>query len=194
VIEFNARFGDPETQVVLARLESPLSRLLMSAASGTLEDEPEPTFSPAPAITVVLASEGYPESPATGRPIEGLHAAASTPGVHLAHAATAGRMRPAATSSRRADALNVVATGESFAQARERAYAALGEITLEGATTAATSPPPSRSRPGAGSPESEDTNRLGQWMPRHPNLLRARIRGAPRPGLSRGRRRSGSRR
>ena len=134
VIEFNARFGDPETQVVLARLESPLSRLLMSAASGTLEDEPEPTFSPAPAITVVLASEGYPESPATGRPIEGLHAAASTPGVHLAHAATAGPDAPGgdliSTGGR---VLNVVATGESFAQARERAYAALGEITLEGA-------------------------------------------------------------
>ena len=133
VIEFNARFGDPETQVVLARLESPLSRLLMSAASGTLEDEPEPTFSPAPAITVVLASEGYPESPATGRPIEGLHAAASTPGVHLAHAATAGPDAPGgdliSTGGR---VLNVVATGESFAQARERAYAALGEITLEG--------------------------------------------------------------
>ena len=133
VIEFNARFGDPETQVVLARLESPLSRLLMSAASGTLEDEPEPTFSPAPAITVVLASEGYPESPATGRPIEGLHAAASTPGVHLAHAATAGPDAPGgdliSTGGR---VLNVVATGESFAQARERAYAALAEITLEG--------------------------------------------------------------
>ena len=133
VIEFNARFGDPETQVVLARLESPLSRLLMSAASGTLEDEPEPTFSPAPAITVVLASEGYPESPATGRLIEGLHAAAATPGVHLAHAATAGPDAPGgdliSTGGR---VLNVVATGESFAQARERAYAALGEITLEG--------------------------------------------------------------
>lgn len=133
VIEFNARFGDPETQVVLARLESPLSRLLMSAASGTLEDEPEPTFSPAPAITVVLASEGYPEAPATGRLIEGLHAAAATPGVHLAHAATAGPDAPGgdliSTGGR---VLNVVATGESFAQARERAYAALGEITLEG--------------------------------------------------------------
>ena len=134
VIEFNARFGDPETQVVLARLESPLSRLLMSAASGTLEDEPEPTFSPAPAITVVLASEGYPESPETGRPIGGLHEAASTPGVHLAHAATAGPDAPGgdliSTGGR---VLYVVATGESFAQARERAYAALGEITLEGA-------------------------------------------------------------
>ena len=58
VIEFNARFGDPETQVVLARLTSPLSRLLLAAAGGHLEDEPAPTFAPSAAITVVLASEG----------------------------------------------------------------------------------------------------------------------------------------
>ncbi|WP_454117728.1 phosphoribosylamine--glycine ligase [Microbacterium lacticum] len=134
VIEFNARFGDPETQVVLARLNSPLSRLLMSAASGTLEDEPEPTFADTVAITVVLASEGYPEAPVTGRPIGGLDAAAATPGVHLAHAATAGPDAPGgdliSTGGR---VLNVIATGDAFAQARERAYAALDEITLDGA-------------------------------------------------------------
>lgn len=133
VIEFNARFGDPETQVVLARLTSPLSRLLLGAAGGYLESEPAPTFAETAAVTVVLASEGYPEAPQTGRPIEGLRAAASVPGVHLAHAATAGPDAPGgdliATGGR---VLNVVATGESFAQARERAYAALGEITLEG--------------------------------------------------------------
>jgi phosphoribosylamine--glycine ligase len=161
VIEFNARFGDPETQVVLARLESPLSRLLMSAASGTLEDEPEPTFSPAPAITVVLASEGYPESPATGRPIEGLHAAASTPGVHLAHAATAGRMRPAATSSRRADACS---TSSRRARASRRRASARTPRSVRSRSRAPLPPRHRRraspSRPGAGSPESEDTNRL----------------------------------
>ncbi|PZU46963.1 MAG: phosphoribosylamine--glycine ligase [Microbacterium sp.] len=133
VIEFNARFGDPETQVVLARLTSPLSRLLMSAASGHLEDEPDPTFADTAAVTVVLASEGYPEAPVTGRPIEGLDAAASVTGVHLAHAATAGPDAPGgnliATGGR---VLNVVATGDTFAQARERAYTALAEITLEG--------------------------------------------------------------
>ncbi|WP_447587052.1 phosphoribosylamine--glycine ligase [Microbacterium lacticum] len=134
VIEFNARFGDPETQVVLARLTSPLSRLLMSAASGTLEDEPEPTFADIAAITVVLASEGYPEAPVTSRTIGGLDAAAATPGVHLAHAATAGPDAPGgdliSTGGR---VLNVIATGDTFAQARERAYAALDEITLDGA-------------------------------------------------------------
>jgi len=133
VIEFNARFGDPETQVVLPRLTTPLSRLLLAAAGGYLEDEPAPTFADTAAVTVVLASEGYPEAPQTGRPIEGLRAAASVPGVHLAHAATAGPDAPdgdlIATGGR---VLNVVAVGDTFAQARERAYAALGEITLEG--------------------------------------------------------------
>lgn len=131
VIEFNARFGDPETQVVLARLTSPLSRLLMSAASGILEDEPAPTFADTAAITVVLASEGYPEAPQTGRVLTGVDAAASTPGVHLAHAATADRDGALIATGGRV--LNVVATGDTFAEARERAYAALGEIALEGA-------------------------------------------------------------
>lgn len=132
VIEFNARFGDPETQVVLARLTSPLSQLLMAAASGHLEDEPAPSFADTAAITVVLASEGYPESPVTGRLIDGTDAAASVPGVHLAHAATA-RDREGALVATGGRVLNVVATAADFAQARERAYAALAEITLEGA-------------------------------------------------------------
>ncbi|MFV0320710.1 MAG: phosphoribosylamine--glycine ligase, partial [Microbacterium sp.] len=84
VIEFNARFGDPETQVVLPRLVDPLSELLLAAASGHLEDFPNPGFAEAVAVTVVVASEGYPENPVTGRPIAGLDAAASVPGVHLA--------------------------------------------------------------------------------------------------------------
>jgi len=130
VIEFNARFGDPETQVVLARLTSPLSRLLMAAASGTLEDEPEPAFADTAAITVVLASEGYPETPQTGRAITGTDAAASTPGVHLAHAATAERDGALIATGGRV--LNVVATGDTFAEARERAYAAIARIELAG--------------------------------------------------------------
>ena len=130
VIEFNARFGDPETQVVLARLTSPLSRLLLAAAGGHLEDEPAPTFAETAAITVVLASEGYPESPQLGRVITGVDAAAATPGIHLAHAATAVEGDALVATGGRV--LNVVATGESFAQARERAYAALDRITLAG--------------------------------------------------------------
>ncbi|MDJ1113943.1 phosphoribosylamine--glycine ligase [Microbacterium dauci] len=130
VIEFNARFGDPETQVVLARLRSPLSRLLLSAAAGTLESEPEPEFGDDVAVTVVLASEGYPEDPKTGRVIEGTDAAASVDGVHLAHAAT--RAEEAGLVATGGRVLNVVATGADFAGARARAYDALGRITLEG--------------------------------------------------------------
>jgi phosphoribosylamine--glycine ligase len=134
VIEFNARFGDPETQVVLPRLRTPLSRLLLAAATGTLEDEPQPEFRDDVAITVVLASEGYPEAPQTGRPIEGLAEAATVEGVSVVHAATAGPDAPGgnliATGGR---VLNVVATGSDFADARARAYEALGRIRLDGA-------------------------------------------------------------
>ena len=130
VIEFNARFGDPETQVVLARLATPLSSLLMAAASGHLEDEPAPAFAEAAAVTVVLASEGYPAEPVTGRAITGLAAAASVEGVHLAHAATAERDGELIATGGRV--LNVVALGNTFFQARERAYEALGRIRLEG--------------------------------------------------------------
>lgn len=130
VIEFNARFGDPETQVVLPRLQSPLSRLLLAAASGTLEDEPAPSFSDATAVTVVLASEGYPESPVTGRALAGVDAASDVDGVHIAHAATAlDGDQLIATGGR---VLSVVATGQTFAESTERAYSALGRITLEG--------------------------------------------------------------
>ncbi|WP_434811453.1 phosphoribosylamine--glycine ligase [Microbacterium sp. bgisy189] len=130
VIEFNARFGDPETQVVLARLASPLSRLLLSAAAGTLEDEPAPVFTDDAAITVVLASEGYPEAPLTGRAITGLDAAEQVEGVHLAHAATLERDGGLVATGGRV--LNVVALGDSFADARAAAYEAIGLIGLEG--------------------------------------------------------------
>lgn len=130
VIEFNARFGDPETQVVLPRLVEPLSELLLSAALGTLDHHPAPTFTDAAAITVVLASEGYPQAPVTGRAIEGLDAAASVDGVHIAHAATARSDHGLVATGGRV--LSVVATADSFAQARARAYRALGSIGLEG--------------------------------------------------------------
>lgn len=136
VIEFNARFGDPETQVVLPRLATPLSGLLFAAATGQLGEQPRPEFRPDAAVTVVLASEGYPESPETGRRIDGLDAAASVPGVHLAHAATAfgptaddAEPHLVATGGR---VLNVVAVGADFAEARRRAYESLGRLRLEG--------------------------------------------------------------
>ena len=131
VIEFNARFGDPETQVVLERLESPFAELLLAAATGTLASTPEPVFSDQVAITVVLASEGYPESPETGRAITGLNEAEKIAGISILHAATAKDGNEFVSTGGRV--LSVVAKGENFIQARERAYEALSCITLEGA-------------------------------------------------------------
>lgn len=130
VIEFNARFGDPETQVVLPRLIDPLSTLLMAAASGTLEDQPRPAFAEATAVSVVLASEGYPEAPITGRPLTGLDDADEVDGVHVAHAATALRGDELLATGGRV--LNVVALGTTFREARSAAYEALARIELEG--------------------------------------------------------------
>ena len=127
VIEFNARFGDPETQVVLPRLTTPLAGLLFAAATGGLGALPRPEFSDDVAVTVVLASEGYPENPVTGREITGLE---NVDDVTIAHAATAivdGKVL--ATGGR---VLSVVATGADFATARAKAYAALDAIHLEG--------------------------------------------------------------
>ena len=130
VIEFNARFGDPETQIVLPRLETSLAELLMAAANGTLEDQPRPAFGSDVAVTVVLASEGYPASAITGREITGLDEAAQVEGVHITHAATALEGdKLIATGGR---VLNVVGTGATFAEARSRAYEAIAKIGLEG--------------------------------------------------------------
>lgn len=134
VIEFNARFGDPETQVVLRRLITPLASLLYKAATGSLGNAPQPEFSKDVAITVVLASEGYPEKSAPNRPLYGL-SAAEAKGVEICHAATAfeetkdGEEILVATGGR---VLSVVATGKNFAGARDQAYEGLAEIHLEG--------------------------------------------------------------
>lgn len=130
VIEFNARFGDPETQVVLPRMVTPLSTLLLAAATGTLADQPAPQFSSDAAVTVVVASENYPETPLTGRVITGLDAAEAIEGVHIAHAATAERDGELVATGGRV--LSVVAVGSTFAQARERVYSAVDEIGLDG--------------------------------------------------------------
>jgi phosphoribosylamine--glycine ligase len=134
VIEFNARFGDPETQVVLPRLATPLSVLLLAAATGGLGELERPEFTPEAAVTVVLASEGYPERPETGRVLEGIDQAEQVPGVHLAHAATAmaGEGETAHLVATGGRVLNVVAVGDDFADARRRAYEALGRLRLEG--------------------------------------------------------------
>lgn len=131
VIEFNARFGDPETQVVLPRLTTALSGHLLAAATGTLAESPAPEFSDDVAVVVVVASEGYPGEVVTGRELGGLDAAAALDGVHLVHAATARGPQGEwiATGGR---VIGVVARGSNFADARERAYAGVAEISLEG--------------------------------------------------------------
>ncbi|WP_336660563.1 phosphoribosylamine--glycine ligase [Leucobacter sp. USHLN153] len=131
VIEFNARFGDPETQVVLARLESPLSRYLLAAAQGELAAQPAPEFSPDPAVIVVVASEGYPGEVTTGREITGIADAEALDGVHVVHAATA-RTEDGGWIATGGRVLGVVARGADFAEARARAYEGVARISLEG--------------------------------------------------------------
>ncbi|WP_085370898.1 phosphoribosylamine--glycine ligase [Leifsonia sp. NCR5] len=132
VIEFNARFGDPETQVVLPRLVTPLSSLLFAAATGALAGVPRPEFALDTAVTVVLASEGYPEAPQIGRPITGLDEAARVPEVTIAHAATARDEETGALLATGGRVLSVVARGTTFAEARARAYEAVALIELPG--------------------------------------------------------------
>ena len=99
-------------------------------ASGNLESRPRPAFADAVAVTVVLASEGYPQSPVTGRRLSGLDAAAAVEGVHLAHAATAETEGGLVATGGRV--LNVVGLGTTFAEARDRVYRSIAEIGLEG--------------------------------------------------------------
>jgi phosphoribosylamine--glycine ligase len=128
VIEFNARFGDPETQVILARLATPLGGLLYAAAVGKLDEVAPLRWRPEHAVTVVVASKGYPESPRTGDVIEGL---AQIGDAYVLHAGTAfGKNGSIVSAGGRV--LSVVATGGDLGEARERAYGAVGRIRLRG--------------------------------------------------------------
>lgn len=130
VIEFNARFGDPETQIVLPRMTSDLSAYLLASAEGRLADLPAPSFSDEAGVCVVLASEGYPGDVATGRLITGLEEAGQVEGVRIIHAAT--ETTPEGLIATGGRVLSVVSLGDTFAVARERAYRAIERITLEG--------------------------------------------------------------
>ena len=130
VVEFNARFGDPETQVVLARLETPLVDLLMGSATGTLADVAPPMWSDGAAVTVVVAAEGYPESPVAGGVIRGLADADALDGVDVLHAGTRAEGDDIVASGGRV--LSVVGRGNTLAEARERAYAGVDLIRLPG--------------------------------------------------------------
>jgi phosphoribosylamine--glycine ligase len=132
VIEFNARFGDPETQVVLARLKTPLAGVLLGAAEGTLAGLPPLNWRDSSAVTVVVASHNYPGTPRTGDPIQGLDeiAAKDAPDAYVLHAGT--RRDGDAVVSAGGRVLSVTATGKDLAQARERAYASVARIRLDG--------------------------------------------------------------
>lgn len=132
VIEFNARFGDPETQVVLARLQTPLASVLLNSANGTLHAEPPLSWREDAAVTVVIASHNYPETPRTGDPIEGLAEVAEldAPHAYVLHAGT--RREGDAVVSAGGRVLSVTATGADLAQARTRAYKAVERIKLDG--------------------------------------------------------------
>lgn len=129
VLEFNTRFGDPECQPLMARLESDALELLLATAEGRL-DEVDVRFSEQHAVCVVLASEGYPASPATGDAITGLDRAAEVEGVTVYHAGTRAEGDGIVTAGGRV--LGVTALGPDFATARARAYRACDRIRFRG--------------------------------------------------------------
>jgi phosphoribosylamine---glycine ligase len=127
VLEFNCRFGDPETQSLLPLLEGDLLGALSAAAAGDLSSV-ELTIAAGAAVTVVVAAGGYPEKGDVGSPIEGI-AAAQDAGAHVFHAGTALNGNQVVTNGGRI--LNVTAAGETVAEARERAYAACELISFK---------------------------------------------------------------
>jgi len=130
LLEFNARFGDPETQAILPRLAGDLGELLWASATGSVRDA-ELAWHDTAAVTVVLASGGYPGSYPTGLPITGVPAANSHPDVEVFHAGTAIDDDGALVTAG-GRVLNVTATGPEVATARSRAYAAADEIAWDG--------------------------------------------------------------
>jgi phosphoribosylamine--glycine ligase len=130
VVEFNARFGDPETQPLLARLATPLGGLLYAAATGDLASQPDLEWGSGAAVAVVLAAAGYPGSPVTGGVITGLDRASSN-GSMVLHAGTAIDAEGRLTSSG-GRVLAVVGTGDDLGAARTQAYEAIQAIELPG--------------------------------------------------------------
>ncbi|AEG43115.1 phosphoribosylamine--glycine ligase [Isoptericola variabilis] len=132
VVEFNARFGDPEIQAVLARLRTPLSGVLLAAARGELATVEPLRWSDDAVVNVVVASEGYPATPRTGDPITGIDEAEATGGVHVLHAGTA-LSDDGTLLSAGGRVLSVVGRGPDLAAARASAYAGVEKIRLAGA-------------------------------------------------------------
>jgi phosphoribosylamine--glycine ligase len=128
VIEFNARFGDPEAQVLLDRLDSNLGELLYAAAVGDLEAATTPRWQDGASVAVVIAAEGYPDAPAGGDSID---LGADRPGSYLLHAGTA-REGDGQLVSAGGRVLNVVGTGADVTAARKAAYARVAGVTMRG--------------------------------------------------------------
>ena len=128
VVEFNARFGDPETQVVLARLQTPLSELLAAAAKGELATLPALQWAQETAVTVVLAANGYPQKVVNGDVISGLENVADQ-GAYVLHAGTKTTVEGLVSSGGRV--LSVVGLGSDLSAARKKAYAGIGVIELK---------------------------------------------------------------
>jgi phosphoribosylamine--glycine ligase len=129
VVEFNVRFGDPETQPLMALLESPLSPLLLGAATGTLHQVPPPVWKSGAAVAVVMASKGYPEGSSQGDVITGVDEV--TGHAHVIHAGTALVDGDLVTAGGRV--LAVTAVGEDVSHARATAYDALAHVDFAGA-------------------------------------------------------------
>jgi phosphoribosylamine--glycine ligase len=128
LVEFNARFGDPECQVLMLRLESDLVPYLMACAAGTLKDLPPPVFRDEAAVCVVLAAEGYPDAPKAGGEIRGAEQDFG-PDVVVFHAGTK-RDADGVLRSAGGRVLNVCARGATLQTARDRAYAAVDAIAF----------------------------------------------------------------
>jgi phosphoribosylamine--glycine ligase len=131
VLEYNVRFGDPETQPLMVRLKSDLVELLLAAAEGRLDRLGPLQWDPRPAVCVVMAAAGYPGRYAKGLPIRGLDEAAKVEGVKVFHAGTTLKDGQAVTAGGRV--LGVTALGESIAKAKLQAYTAVKHIRWEGA-------------------------------------------------------------
>ena len=132
VVEFNARFGDPETQPLLALLDSPLGALLKAAADGGLHEIDAPAWKPGAAVAVVMASAGYPESSSKGDVIVGTETLTAEPDVDVIHAGTASSDEGALVTAG-GRVLAVTAVGTDVADARAKAYEGVSSISFDGA-------------------------------------------------------------
>jgi phosphoribosylamine--glycine ligase len=132
VLEFNARFGDPETQVIMARMRSDLVPILHQVADGSLPPDTRIEWVKEPAVCVVVASRGYPDTPETGKVVTGLEALKDWSDVVVYHAATKREDGHVKTVGGRV--LGVTALGANLEAAIARAYEAIGRIQFEGMT------------------------------------------------------------